>query len=149
MNLNIVTTTSGKVQGYERNGIMQYLGMFKDHYSETVVVVLAIVMGIIMAIAAIIIDGSDFNFGNIFKIWAMVTLVILLVSIFVPYKAWSEALLRKLRITENSFWYKVLDGIIPTLVLNTVITVFVSAANILFNESIPEDIRTMHWICQI
>ncbi len=27
MDLNIVTTTSGKVQGYERNGIMQYLGI--------------------------------------------------------------------------------------------------------------------------
>ena len=27
MDLNIVTTKSGKVQGYERNGIMQYLGI--------------------------------------------------------------------------------------------------------------------------
>ncbi|MBP3804413.1 MAG: hypothetical protein J6I76_11055 [Oribacterium sp.] len=120
--------------------------MFKDHHTETVVVVLSVVMGLLMAVAAIIIDGLDMNYGNIFKLWGMITLVILMVSIFIPYKRWSSIVLEKTGIKEGTIIYKAADGIIPTLVLNTIITVLVSAANILYNENIPYDLRMNHWI---
>ena len=54
--------------------------MFKNHYGETITVVLAIVMGFIMAFAVIAVDHLQLNFSNVFQIWAMVTLAILLVS---------------------------------------------------------------------
>ena len=38
--------------------------MFKSHFGETVTVVLAIVMGIIMALASIFVEHLDFNFSN-------------------------------------------------------------------------------------
>ena len=66
--------------------------MFKNHFGETVIVVLSLVMGFIMSVAVIIIDGLALNFSNVFKIWAMITLVIFVVSIFIPYKEWSGKL---------------------------------------------------------
>lgn len=55
--------------------------MFRTHYGETVTVVLAMVMGLIMAIAAIIVDHLAFHYSNVFKIWSMITMVVLVVSI--------------------------------------------------------------------
>lgn len=54
--------------------------MFKSHFAETIIVVLAIVMGFIMSLASAIINRKGFNFSNIFKIWSMITTVILLAS---------------------------------------------------------------------
>ena len=120
--------------------------MFKSHYGETVLVVLSLVMGFIMAVAAIVVDHLPFNYGNVFSIWAMITLVILLVSIFIPYKDWSGKLTRMVCRDEGSISYKLIDNILPSLILNTCNTVFVSAANILYNEAIPEQLRMEEWV---
>ena len=61
--------------------------MLKTHYGETLLLILALVMGFIMAVAVILLDGIALNISNIFKIWAMISLVIILVSIFIPYKS--------------------------------------------------------------
>ena len=119
--------------------------MFKSHYGVTVTVVLALVMGFLMSLAAIVIDHLAFNFSNVFSIWAMITLVILLVSIFVPYKDWSGSLTRKVCKDENSLGYKLIDNVLPSLILNTFNTVIVSAANSLCNEAIPAELRMAEW----
>ena len=51
--------------------------MLKDHFGETLLLVLALVMGLLMSVAVILLDGIPFNLPNIFKIWAMITLVII------------------------------------------------------------------------
>lgn len=51
------------------------------------IVVLAIVMGFVMAFAVIAADHLKLNLSNVFQIWSMVTLVILLVSAVIPYKS--------------------------------------------------------------
>ncbi len=68
----------------------------------------------------------------------MITLVILLVSIFIPYKKWGEKSAAGLRLKEGTLAFKLASAIIPTLILNSFITVIVSAANILYNEAIPQ-----------
>ena len=80
--------------------------MFKSHYGMIVTVVLSIMMGIIMALVAVMVDGLAFNFSNVFKIWAMITLVILLVSIFIPYKKWGEKSAAGLRLKEGTLAFK-------------------------------------------
>ena len=119
--------------------------MFKSHYGETVTVVLALVMGFIMSLAVIAVDHLPLHFGNVFSIWAMITLVILLVSILIPYKDWSGRLTKKVCGDEGSVAYKLIDNILPSLILNTFNTVIVSAANVLFNEAIPVELRTGEW----
>lgn len=119
--------------------------MFKSHFGETVLIVLSLVMGIIMSVAVILIDGLAFNFSNAFKIWAMITLVILLVSIVVPYKEWSGKLTGMVCKNEGSVAWKLIDNILPSLILNTCNTVIVSAANILYNEAIPAEAQIAEW----
>lgn len=120
--------------------------MFQSHFGETVTVVLAIVMGFLMSLASIAIDSLPFNYSMVFKLWAMITLVILLASAAVPYKAWSGRLMVSLKLNEGTLAYKLADNLLPTLILNTVITVMVSAANILYNEAIPAGEQMELWI---
>lgn len=120
--------------------------MFKSHFGETVTVVLAIVMGLIMALASVIVNDRGFNFSNIFKIWSMITMVIILVSVIIPYKEWSRRITALFHVREESISYKLIDNIFPSLLLNTCNTVIVSAANIFYNEAIPAEIWTEEWL---
>lgn len=120
--------------------------MFKDHFGQILLTVLSIVMGLIMAVAVIIIDGLAFNFSTLFSNWSMITMVVLLASIFLPYKAWSERFCALFPIEKGTVAYKLVDGIVPSLVLNTLNTVIVAAANILYNESIPASAQVSVWI---
>ncbi|HCT89895.1 MAG TPA: hypothetical protein DF613_00705 [Lachnospiraceae bacterium] len=119
--------------------------MFKTHFGETLTVVLAIVMGIIMSLASIIVEHLDFNFSNVFKIWSMITMVILLVSIAIPYSEWSEKLMALFHLRKGSISYTLADNILPSLILNTCNTAIVSAANIFYNEAIPAEIQMEKW----
>ena len=120
--------------------------MFKEHFSETVTVVLAIVMGFMMSVACIIVDHLPFHFSNVFSIWSMITMVILLVSITVPYKAWSARVTGLFPVSKGSLPYKLIDNILPSLILNTCNTVIVSAANIFYNPLIPAELQMTDWL---
>jgi len=120
--------------------------MFKNHYGETVTVVLAVVMGFIMAFAVIVTDQLKMNFSNVFQIWSMVTLVILLVSIVVPYKEWSARFTALFHLLEGSIAYRMVDNILPSLILNTFNTVIVSAASVFFNEAVPVSMQVEVWL---
>jgi len=120
--------------------------MFRNYFGETVTVVLAVVMGFAMSLASVIVDRLAFNFSTVFKIWGMITLVILLVSMAIPYKEWSGRFTGLFRIREESIFYKIVDNIVPSFILNTCNTVIVSAASILYNEAIPAELQMEKWI---
>lgn len=120
--------------------------MFKNHFGETVIIVLAIVMGLIMSVTSAVVNHLALNFSNVFKLWAMITLVILLASILIPYKEWSAKITGVIIHNKKSFLYKLADNILPSLILNTCNTVIVSGANILYNEAIPADVQLEKWI---
>ena len=120
--------------------------MFKEHFSETVTFVLAISMGFMMAVACIIIDHLPLHFSNVFSIWSMITMVILLVSIAIPYKAWSARFTGLFPLLKGSLPYKLIDNILPSLILNTCNTVIVSAANIFYNPEIPAELQMTDWL---
>lgn len=120
--------------------------MFKNHFGETVTVVLAIVMGFIMSFAVIVVDHLELHFSNVFQIWAMVTLVILLVSAVVPYKEWSARFTSLFHLSEGSIAYRLVDNILPSLILNTFNTMVVSAASVFFNGAIPAPDQAGVWL---
>lgn len=120
--------------------------MFKSHFGETVTVVLAIVMGFIMALASILANQRALNISSVFQIWSMITLVIILVSIIFPYKDWSEKFTSLFHVGEKSLSYKLIDNILPSLLLNTCNTLIVSAANIFYNEAIPAGAWMEEWM---
>ncbi|MGN0250356.1 MAG: hypothetical protein ACI4EH_03180 [Oliverpabstia sp.] len=120
--------------------------MFKSHIEETITVVLAIVMGIIMALVSVVLENLELNFSNVFKTWSMITMVILLASIMIPYKKWSEKFTALFHLKYESIIYKLVDNILPSLILNTCCTVIVSAVNIFHNEAIPAEMQMEEWI---
>lgn len=118
----------------------------RNHRGTVIILIIALVLGLIMTFAALIVDKLAFNYSNIFKIWAMIALSIILVSLFVPYKAWGERLAKLCGCREGTAPFKLISGIVPSLVLNTFITVLVSAANILYNPAIPAEHQMGEWI---
>ena len=119
--------------------------MFKNQFFETVIIVLAICMGLFMSLFSILVEGKPFNYSTVFTSWSMITMVILLASIFIPYKAWSAKVVGLFPVKEGSLPYKFLDNIIPSAVLNTCVTICVSAANILYNVDIPAAEQMGRW----
>ena len=123
--------------------------MFKTHFGETVTVVLAMVMGVIMSVSSIFVDHLEVNFPNFFKVWGMITLVILLASVLIPYKDWSRKFAALFPVREGGTAYRLIDNIIPSLVLNTCNTVIVSACMILYNPEIPAEAQVSAWTAGI
>ncbi|MGN0273269.1 MAG: hypothetical protein ACI4DT_00590 [Chordicoccus sp.] len=113
----------------------------KDHFGCVQTVVLSIVMGFLMAIAAMFVDHLAFNISNIFKIWSMITTVVLLASLVIPYPRWAASLCRAMHLQPGSLAAKLIGPIIPTLILNTFNTVIVTAANVLYNPEIPQALQ--------
>lgn len=120
--------------------------MFKSHYGETVTVVLAIIMGFVMAFAVIVADHLKLNFSTVFQVWSMVTLVILLVSAVIPYKEWSARFTSLFHLPEGGIAYRMVENILPSLILNTFNTVVVSAASVFYNETIPASEQVGVWL---
>lgn len=120
--------------------------MFKNHFGETVTVVLAIVMGFLMSLASVIVNDRGFNASNIFKLWSMITMVILLVSVTIPYKDWSGRIAALFHVREDGIPYKLIENVFPSFLLNTCNTVVVSAANIFYNETIPAEAWMEEWL---
>lgn len=118
----------------------------KNHTGLVVMLVIAWVMGLIMTFAALVIDKLTWNYSNLFKIWAMIAHSILLVSLFVPYIEWGNSLARLCGCKVGTIPHKLISGIVPSLVLNSFITVLVSGANILYNPMIPADTQLQVWM---
>ena len=86
--------------------------MFRDHYGETVNVVLAMMMGLFMSLASIFVDGLALNFSTVFSNCGMITLNILIWSILLPYNDWSAAITRRF-CKEGTLAYKLVANIHP------------------------------------
>ena len=77
------------------------------------------------------------NFSTVFSIWGLVVLVVLLVSIVLPYKAWSARLIGAF-LAEGTPAYRLADNILPSLIFNN-----------LYNDAIPAAQQTSIWIQSI
>ena len=76
--------------------------MFKNHFAQTVATVMALVMGLIMAVVSCLLNGVALNFANLYRFWGIITLTVLLTSIFIPYTAWSKRLIDRKSTRLNS-----------------------------------------------
>ena len=120
--------------------------MLKSHFSMIVTVVLALIMGIVMSVAAILIDHLPFHICNLYKICGMVVLNVIVISLFVPYQKWSEMLCSRLGLQKETIPYTLVSNLIPTLIFNTANTLFISGANIFFNDMIPKEAQLGAWL---
>ncbi len=62
------------------------------------------------------------------------------------YKEWFARFTALFHLLEGSIAYRMVDNILPSLILNTFNTVIVSASSVFFNEAIPASEQIEVWI---
>ena len=65
---------------------------FKEHFGTVLTSVLAIVMGLVMAITVILINHMPFTWIQLFELWAEIFMIVFVVSLFIPYNDWGNHL---------------------------------------------------------
>ena len=119
--------------------------MLKSHFGMIVTLILALGMGIIMGLAAMIVDHLPMNVWVFYQNWGVIALNVIVISLFVPYKAWSARLTGKLGLQEGTAACTLVSNIIPSLIFNTVNTLLVPAAGIFTSEAIPAGQKAAVW----
>lgn len=122
---------------------------FKDHFGMVVGTIIALVMGLIMSIASLIVDSLPMNFSMFFKNWGSITLVVLLVSIVIPCSVLGEKFAAALKCKPGSIAGILIANIIPSLIINTFNTLIVSAVNIFYNNAIPAELQFSAWMAAV
>lgn len=132
---------------YDKNKRKDWNRMFlKNHFGAIVTVILSIIMGAAMSLAAVVWDHMEFNFSNVYKVWSMITLTVLMASLVLPYKMWGDRIGRLLSLREGTVIYKAVTALVPTLILNTCNTLLVVGANVFYNPEIPAELQPHAYI---
>lgn len=119
---------------------------YKSHFGTILTTVLSIFMGLVMAITVMIINSLPFNWVNLFELTAEITLIVFVVSLFVPYNAWGDWFAGLFHLKEGTVAFKLVQGIIPSVILNSFNTFICTGASIFYNEAIPKAARMNAYI---
>lgn len=114
---------------------------FKSHFGTILTSVLALFMGLVMALTVILINGLPMNWPTIFELWGEIFFIVFVCSLFIPYNAWGDWLAGLFHLQEGTLGFKLVQGIIPSVVLNTANTLICTGASIFYNPAIPQAAR--------
>lgn len=98
-------------------------------------------MGVVMACFIIFLNHLPFNWVNLFELTAEISLIVFVFSLFIPYNAWGDWFADLFHLQEGTVTFKLVQGIIPSVVLNSANTFICTAASIFYNEAIPKAAR--------
>ncbi|MGM9911607.1 MAG: ATPase [Lacticaseibacillus absianus] len=87
-----------------------------------------------------------FNWVNLFELTAEISLIVFVFSLFIPYNAWGDWFAGLFHLKEGSLAFKLVQGIIPSVVLNSANTFICTAASIFYNEAIPKAARVSAYL---
>ncbi|MFK3587099.1 hypothetical protein OCH80_01610 [Lactobacillus sp. 23-2] len=114
---------------------------YKSHFGTILTTVLSMFMGVVMACFIIFLNHLPFNWVNLFELTAEISLIVFVCSLFIPYNAWGDWFAGLFHLKEGSLAFKLVQGIIPSVVLNSANTFICTAASIFYNEAIPKAAR--------
>lgn len=118
---------------------------FKDHFGTILTSVLSLVMGLIMAIAVALVNHLPFVWTTIFQLTGEIFLIVFVVSLFIPYNAWGNWLAGLFHLKQGTVGFALVQGIIPSVVLNTFNTFICVGQSIFYNPQIPQAARMGAW----
>ncbi|EOD03176.1 hypothetical protein IV58_GL000096 [Lactobacillus delbrueckii subsp. jakobsenii ZN7a-9 = DSM 26046] len=95
---------------------------YKSHFGTILTSVLSMFMGLVMAIFIIFLSHLPFNWVNLFELTAEINLIVFFFSLFIPYNAWGDWFAGLFNLQEGTVAFKLVQGIIPSAVLNTLNT---------------------------
>ncbi|MFV4916360.1 hypothetical protein [Lactobacillus delbrueckii] len=111
---------------------------YKSHFGTILTLVLSMFMGLVMAIFIIFLNHLPFNWVNLFELTVEINLIVFFFSLFIPYNAWGDWFAGLFHLKEGTVAYSLVEGIIPSVVLNTLNTFICTGASIFYNEAIPK-----------
>lgn len=114
---------------------------YKSHFGTILTSILSMFMGLVMAIFIIFLNHLPFNWVNLFELTAEINLIVFFFSLFIPYNAWGDWFAGLFHLQEGTVAFKLVQGIIPSAVLNTLNTFICTGTSIFYNESIPKPAR--------
>lgn len=114
---------------------------YKSHFGTILTTVLSMFMGVVMACFIIFLNHLPFNWVNLFELTAEISLIVFVFSLFIPYNAWGDWFAGLFHLKEGSLAFKLVQGIIPSVVLNSANTFICTAASVFYNEAIPKAAR--------
>ena len=118
----------------------------KDHFSAIMTDVVATIMGIAMAIFAPIINHQPITLISFIENWAVVYLLIISISWFLPYAKWGEDLVSLFKMRKHNLSALFVSSIVPAILFNTLCTFVISALNIFNNSRIPNVAKVQVWL---
>lgn len=118
----------------------------EKRFGRTVTLIMSLIMGIIMAFAAIVVNKLPFSLPVLFRSILCSFLVALVLGLLIPLKPLGDKLASAFSLRERTLPFELVSNLVPSLVINTFNTVIMSGINILPNASIPEPARVQVWI---
>ncbi|MBQ8094762.1 MAG: DUF2798 domain-containing protein [Clostridia bacterium] len=114
-------------------------------FGRIITVIMAAIMGVIMAVAAIFVNHLPFAPGVLLKNIVISFLVALVIGLIVPHKQLGDRLAAKCGLKPESLGFKLVSNLVPSLIINTANTCIISGVNILPNPGIPQQLRMGIW----
>jgi len=118
-------------------------------FGRVVTVIMALIMGVVMAIAAIVVNRQPFSPPLLIRNILCSSLIALVLGLLIPLKPLGDRLASAFSLRERTLPFELVSNLVPSLVINTFNTVIISGINILPNANIPEPARMNVWISAI
>ncbi len=118
---------------------------FKNHFGLIVGIVLAVLMGLFMGIAILIINQAPINWVSLIDMWGDITLVVIFVLLILPINEWGNKFSAKLGCKPGTLVNTLVANLLPTFIINTVLAAVIPALGIFYNEAIPPEARMGEW----
>ena len=119
---------------------------YQNHFGMIVSSVIALLMGIFMAVAIMIIQHTPFTWINIFETWGIIFLMITLILMIVPVNLLGDKFAKKIGLKARTLSFALVSNIIPSLIFNTIMSLVMPATGIFYNEAIPAEARVGAWM---
>ncbi len=118
----------------------------KNHFGTIITTVLALFMGLVMAISVAVVDHLGLVWTVLFKLWSEIFFIVFTVSLFLPYNRWGDWFAGLFGLKQGTIGFKLVQGLIPSAVLNTFNTCICSGQSIFYNPAIPRALRMQTWL---
>ena len=118
---------------------------YRKHKDVIVSNFLALLMGLFMGVSILIIEHTPITWVSLFTIWAKITLVVMVVLMFLPVGEWGERFAEKLGCRPGTIVFKLVENLVPTFIINTVLAAVIPATGIFYNDAIPQAERMSTW----
>ena len=111
---------------------------WKSHHDMIVNATLAFLMGFFMGVSILLIEHTPINWVSLVTIWAKITFVVTVILMVLPVGSWGSSFAELCKCKNGSIAYTLVENLVPTFIINTVLAAVVPALGIFYNNESVE-----------